>query len=119
MSGFDEPACELPLLIAYLLGLRRPERTPRFPSVRAIPPFLGVLIGWQHDPGRKDPVGNVHGVATAGLGRLRYPGLAKTRLENINIACAINLWRRGNFWQGISPEGTGISSLAPVQRWVN
>lgn len=56
------------------------------------------------------------GIRAFGLRRSRYLGFAKTRLQHIVTACAINLWRIWEWWNGNCLFGHTISrfaSLAP------
>lgn len=52
------------------------------------------------------------GVRSVGLRRSRYRGLSKTHLQNVAIACAINLQRLTDYWAGISPAQTRTSTFA-------
>jgi len=52
------------------------------------------------------------GVRSVGLRRTRYRGLARCHLQNIAIACAINLQRLSDYWNGILPAPTRTSALA-------
>jgi transposase len=55
------------------------------------------------------------GTRSFGLRRSRYIGLAKTHLQNIAIACAINLTRLVAWLDGIPKESTRRSHLANLQ----
>jgi transposase len=52
------------------------------------------------------------GVHSFGLRRSRYRGLPKSHLQNVAIACAINLQRLDDYWMGIDPAPTRISNFA-------
>ncbi len=54
------------------------------------------------------------GTRTFGLRRCRYRGSAKTRLQNIITAAAINLVRVWNWWCGTSSFGTAPSRFAAL-----
>jgi transposase len=56
------------------------------------------------------------GVRAFGLRRSRYVGQAKTALQHIAIAAAINLVQLGAWWQGIEPGMTRISAFARVMQ---
>jgi transposase len=58
------------------------------------------------------------GVRSAGLRRSRYRGLRKTHLQNIAIACAINLQRLTDHWSGVLPAATRTSGFARLGQWV-
>ena len=58
------------------------------------------------------------GVRSAGLRRSRYRGLQKTHLQNVAIACAINLQRLTDYWNGILPAQTRTSAFARLGQWV-
>ncbi|MFL6307321.1 MAG: transposase [Candidatus Sulfotelmatobacter sp.] len=51
------------------------------------------------------------GVRSFGLRRSRYRGPQKTHLQNIAIACAINLQRLTDYWSGVPPTTTRTSTL--------
>jgi transposase len=55
------------------------------------------------------------GTRAFGLRRSRYIGLAKTHLQNIVIACAINLTRLVAWFEGIPKESTRTSQFAYLQ----
>jgi transposase len=52
------------------------------------------------------------GVRSAGLRKSRYRGQAKTHLQNVSIACAINLQRLADHSSGILPAQTRTSAIA-------
>jgi len=58
------------------------------------------------------------GVRSAGLRRSRYRGLQKTHLQNVAIACAINLQRLTDHWAGVLPAQTRISVFARLGQWL-
>jgi transposase len=58
------------------------------------------------------------GVRSVGLRRSRYRGLQKTHLQNVAIACAINLQRLTDHWMGVLPAQTRTSSFARLGQWV-
>jgi transposase len=58
------------------------------------------------------------GVRSAGLRRSRYRGQAKTHLQNVAIACAINLQRLTDHWSGVLPANTRTSAFARLGQWV-
>jgi transposase len=58
------------------------------------------------------------GVRSTGLRRSRYRGQAKTHLQNVAIACAINLQRLTDYWSGVLPAQTRSSSFARLGRWI-
>jgi transposase len=55
-------------------------------------------------------------VRAFGLRRSRYLGQAKTALQHLAIAAAINLVRLGAWWEGIEPGTTRVSAFARVMR---
>ncbi len=52
------------------------------------------------------------GVRSLGLRRSRYRGLPKCHLQNVAIACAINLQRLSDYWSGVLPAPTRTSAFA-------
>jgi transposase len=58
------------------------------------------------------------GVRSTGLRRSRYRGHAKTHLQNVAIACAINLQRLTDHWSGVLPAQTRTSAFARLGKWV-
>jgi transposase len=58
------------------------------------------------------------GVRSTGLRRSRYRGQAKTHLQNVAIACAINLQRLTDYWAGVHPAQTRTSAFARLGQWV-
>ena len=58
------------------------------------------------------------GVRSVGLRRSRYRGLQKTHLQNIAIACAINLQRLTDHWSGVPPAETRSSAFVRLGQWV-
>ncbi|MGA3373755.1 MAG: transposase [Terracidiphilus sp.] len=58
------------------------------------------------------------GVRSTDLRRLRYPGQAKTHLQNVAIACAINLQRLTDHWSGVMSAQTRTSAIAKLGQWV-
>jgi transposase len=58
------------------------------------------------------------GVRSTGLRRSRYRGQAKTHLQNVAIACAINLQRLTDHWSGVLPAQTRTSTFARLGQWV-
>jgi len=54
------------------------------------------------------------GVRSLGLRRTRYRGLPRCHLQNIAIACAINLQRLSDYWSGDLPAPTRTSALAQL-----
>ncbi|MGA9669633.1 MAG: IS1182 family transposase [Terracidiphilus sp.] len=58
------------------------------------------------------------GVRSVGLRRSRYRGHAKTHLQNVAIACAINFQRLTDHWSGILPAQTRTSAFARLGQWV-
>jgi transposase len=58
------------------------------------------------------------GVRSLGLRRSRYRGLPKCHLQNIAIACAINLQRLGDYWSGVFPAPTRISAFGQLGQYV-
>lgn len=58
------------------------------------------------------------GVRSVGLRRSRYRGLRKTHLQNVGIACAINLQRLTDYWSGAPPAQTRTSTFARLGQWV-
>ena len=55
------------------------------------------------------------GVAVTGMRRARYRGLAKTRLEHVNAAAALNLIRLHAWWNGHPLDRTRTSHLARLE----
>jgi transposase len=58
------------------------------------------------------------GVRSIGLRRSRYRGQAKTHLQNVAIACAINLQRLTDHWSGVLPAQTRTSTFARLGQWI-
>ena len=58
------------------------------------------------------------GVRSVGLRRSRYRGQPKTHLQNIAVACAINLQRLTDYWAGVPPAATRTSAFARLGQWV-
>lgn len=58
------------------------------------------------------------GVRSVGLRRSRYRGLSKTHLQNVAIACAMNLQRLADYWNGIPPASTRTSAFARIGQWI-
>jgi hypothetical protein len=58
------------------------------------------------------------GVRSVGLRRSRYRGIQKTHLQNVAIACAINLQRLTAHWSGVLPAQTRTSTFARLGQWV-
>jgi transposase len=58
------------------------------------------------------------GVRSTSLRRSRYRGQAKTHLQNVAIACAINLQRLTDHWSGVLPAQTRTSAFARLGQWV-
>lgn len=57
------------------------------------------------------------GVRSVGLRRSRYRGQAKTHLQNVAIACAINLQRLTDHWSNVLPAQTRTSAFARLGQW--
>jgi transposase len=57
------------------------------------------------------------GVRAVGLRRSRYRGHAKTHLQNVAIACAINLQRLTDHWNGVQAAQTRTSAFARLGQW--
>jgi IS5 family transposase len=55
------------------------------------------------------------GVAVTGMRRARYRGLARTRLEHVNAATALNLIRLHAWWNGHPMDRTRTSHLARLE----
>jgi len=55
------------------------------------------------------------GVAVTGMRHARYRGLAKTRLEHVNAATALNLIRLHAWWNGHPLDRTRTSHLARLE----
>jgi len=58
------------------------------------------------------------GVRSVGLRRSRYRGVQKTHLQNVAVACAINLQRLTDYWAGVLPAQTRTSTFARLGQWV-
>jgi transposase len=58
------------------------------------------------------------GVRAFGLRRTRYRGLPRCHLQNIAVACAINLQRLSDYWSGVLPAPTRTSAFAQLGRHV-
>ena len=58
------------------------------------------------------------GARSVGLRRSRYRGLSKTYLQNVAVACAINLQRLTDYWAGVLPAATRTSAFACLGQWV-
>jgi transposase len=59
----------------------------------------------------------LQGVRSVGLRRSRYRGLPKTHVQNIAIACEINLQRLTDYWNGIPPAPARTSAFARLGQW--
>jgi transposase len=57
------------------------------------------------------------GVRSVGLRRSRYRGLSKTHLQNVAIACAINMQRLTDHWASVPPATTRTSAFARLREW--
>lgn len=58
------------------------------------------------------------GVRSMGLRHPRYRGQAKTHLQNLAIACAINLQRITDYWSGVLPAQTRTPTFAQLGQWI-
>lgn len=58
------------------------------------------------------------GVRSVGLRRSRYRGIQKTHLQNVAIACAINLQRLSDHWSGVLSAQTRTSAFARLGQWI-
>ncbi|MGW5151871.1 transposase [Rhodococcus koreensis] len=65
---------------------------------------------------RADVEGTIRqSVAITGMRHARYRGLAKTRLEHLNAATALNLIRLHAWWNGYPMDRTRTSHLARLE----
>ena len=73
-------------------------------------------IAFQADYARRAGVeGTMHQAVAHGARRARYRGLAKTRLDHIFMACALNLLRLEAFWNGTPLDRQRTSHLARLE----
>ena len=75
-----------------------------------------TTAGFQADYARRAGVeGTMHQAASHGARRARYRGLAKTRLDHVFMACALNLLRLEAFWNGTPLDRLRTSHLARLE----
>ncbi|HEX6450386.1 MAG TPA: transposase, partial [Trebonia sp.] len=69
---------------------------------------------WQQDYRRRAGIEATisQAVTVTGTRRARYRGLARTRLEHVYAAVALNLWRLDAYWNGAPIDRTRTSHLA-------
>ncbi len=70
---------------------------------------------WQARAGTGIEGTHAQAVARCGLRRARYRGLAKTRLQHVATAAALNLIRMGEWLAGTPLAGTRRSAFARLQ----
>jgi len=71
---------------------------------------------FQADYARRAGVeGTMHQAASHGSRRARYRGLAKTRLDHVYMACALNLLRLEAYWNGTPLDRRRTSHLARLE----
>jgi hypothetical protein len=72
---------------------------------------------FQHQYAVRSGIESTHeqAIRRCGLRRSRYIGLAKTHLQHLLTAIAINLVRLSDWWAGISPAKTRCSPFAALQ----
>jgi transposase len=71
---------------------------------------------FQADYARRAGVeGTMHQAASHGARRARYRGLAKTRLDHVYMACALNLLRLEAYWNGTPLDRRRTSHLARLE----
>jgi transposase len=76
----------------------------------------GKTAGFQADYARRAGVeGTMHQAASHGARRARYRGLARTRLDHVYMACALNLLRLEAFWTGNPLDRQRTSHLARLE----
>ncbi len=64
---------------------------------------------------RADVEGTMHQATAHGARRARYRGLAKTRLDHVYMACALNLLRLEAYWNGTPLDRRRTSHLARLE----
>lgn len=88
---------------------------PQHEALRAARASHASVEGQQRYKRRAGIEGTLsQGVRAFGLRRTRYRGLAKTQLQNIAIAAAINLDRLANWLTGVSRAKTRVSRFAAL-----
>ncbi len=93
--GLQERAC-----FEALQGARRQQTTPEFRARYA--PRAGIEATHEQ------------AIRRCGLRHARYLGLAKTRLQHIVTAAALNLIRLGEWWAGVTRASTRRSRFAAL-----
>jgi transposase len=73
---------------------------------------------WQHDYARRAGIEATisQAVTVTGCRRARYRGLAKTHLEHVYSAVALNLWRLDAYWNDTPIDRTRTSHLARLDQ---
>ena len=75
-----------------------------------------TTAGFQADYARRAGVeGTMHQATAHGARRARYRGLAKTRLDHVYMACALNLLRLEAYWNGTPLDRRRTSHLARLE----
>jgi transposase len=75
-----------------------------------------TTIPFQADYARRAGVeGTMHQATSHGARRARYRGLAKTRLDHVYMACALNLLRLEAYWTGTPLDRRRTSHLAHLE----
>ena len=73
-------------------------------------------IPFQADYARRAGVeGTMHQATAHGARRARYRGLPRTRLDHVNMACALNLLRLEAYWTGTPLDRQRTSHLARLE----
>jgi hypothetical protein len=75
-----------------------------------------ITIPFRADYARRAGVeGTMHQATAHGARRARYRGLAKTRLDHVYMACALNLLRLEAYWNGTPLDRRRTSHLARLE----
>ena len=85
-----------------LIASREKQRTPEWKQLYNRPAGIEATFS--------------QGVRSLALRRSRYRGLPKCHLQNVAIACAINLQRLSDYWSGVHPTSTRTSAFVQLGR---
>ena len=89
---------------------------PDLAEVQAAARAAEKTIPFQADYARRAGVeGTMHQATAHGARRARYRGLPRTRLDHVNMACALNLLRLEAYWTGTPLDRQRTSHLARLE----
>jgi transposase len=110
---------------AFRVRCTRAKVEPRMVGLQVREPYEALQAGrkrqttetFQHEYAVRSGIESTHeqAIRRCGLRRSRYIGLAKTHLQHLLTAIAINLVRLSDWWAGISPAKTRCSPFAALQ----